>query len=168
MRPGALLIALGLAGGCAEGAPTSEGAIRVSVSRPQLAPVELAVAARAYPCAGGGGQVVTGTGGLQGILLWLVPGSGPDTGAYTVNRGADSVPGRHARVSLRYLAGDVAHSLALDSGTVQLRLDGDGLAGTVGGSGFEAAESVRPLVRAVFQGIRVMPDSESCGGAGTR
>ena len=84
----------------------------------------------------------------------------------TVNRGADSVPGRHARVSLRYLAGDVAHTLVLDSGTVRVRRDGAVLAGSIGGSGFDDAENVRPLVDAVFQGIRPLPDSEPCGAAG--
>jgi hypothetical protein len=111
--------------------------------------------------------VITGTADLQGMLVWLVPAGGPDTGAFTVSRGAAGAPGRHARVSLRYLAGDVPHTLALDSGTVLVRLDGARFAGSVGGSGFDDAEGVRPIVQAAFQGIRVMPDSEPCGGAGS-
>lgn len=164
MRRVAPLVALGLATAC-DRVP-AEGAIRVTVDRPQLAPVVLTVPARSHPCTGGAGQVIAGTAELQGMLVWLVPGEGPDTGAYPVNRGADSVPGRHARVGLRYLAGDAAHNLALDSGTVLVRLDGTGLAGSVGGSGFEAAENARPMVQAAFQGIRVMPDSEPCGATG--
>lgn len=160
------MIALACGAACGERAP-ARGSIGITVSRPQLAPVVLAVPARAHPCAGGDGQVITGVADMQGMLVWLVPGGGPDTGAFTVNRGADSVPGRHARVSLRYLAGDLAHSFALDSGTVRVRLDAAGLAGTVGGAGFDAAETVRPLVEAVFQGVPVLADSEPCGGAGT-
>jgi hypothetical protein len=158
-------VVLALAAACGDPAP-AEGTMRATVTRPQLAPVALAVTARAHPCAGGNGQVITGVADLQGMLVWLVPGGGPDTGAFTVNRGADSVPGRHARVSLRYLAGGVAHTLALDSGTVRVRRDGAVLAGSVGGTGFDDAESARPLVDAVFQGIRMLPDSESCGAAG--
>lgn len=165
MKRAAAVVTLALAAACGERAPV-EGTIRATVTRPQLAPVALAVPARAHPCAGGNGQVITGAADLQGMLVWLVPGGGPDTGAFTVNRGADSVPGRHARVSLRYLAGDVAHNLALDSGTVRVRRDGAALAGSVGGSGFDDAENVRPLVDAVFRGIRVLPDSEPCGAAG--
>lgn len=160
------MIALGVGAACGDGAPAA-GGVRVTVNRPQLAPVELAVPARVHPCTEGDGHVMTGTADLQGMLVWLVPGGGPDTGAFTVNRGVDSVPGRHARVSLRYLAGDVPHTLALDSGTVLVRLDGPNLAGSVGGSGLDAADGVRPLVQAAFQGVRVMPDSEPCGGAGS-
>ncbi|MGH7340583.1 MAG: hypothetical protein ACREKH_08855, partial [Candidatus Rokuibacteriota bacterium] len=96
--------------------------------------------------------------------VWLVTGSGPDTGAFTVNRGADSVPSRHASVSLRYLAGDLSHALALDSGTVRVRRDGATLAGSVAGAGFDAVESGRAHVEAVFQGVLLLPDSEPCGG----
>jgi len=162
VRHRALLIVLGLGAACGDGAP-ADGTIRVTVNRPQLAPVVLSVPARAHPCTGGNGRVITGAANLQGMLMWLVPGDGPDTGAFTVNRGADSVPGRHARVSLRYVTGDVAHNLALDSGTVRVRRDGAVLAGSVGGSGFDGAENVRPLVDAVLEGIRVLPDSEPCG-----
>jgi hypothetical protein len=165
VKRAAAVVLLALAAACGDRAP-AEGTIRATVTRPQVAPVALAVPARAHPCAGGNGQVITGTADLQGMLVWLVPGGGPDTGAFTVNRGADSVPGRHARVSLRYLAGDVAHSLALDSGTVRVGRDGDVLSGSVGGTGFDGAENARPLVDAVFQGIRVLPDSEPCGAAG--
>ena len=165
MTRAAALVVLALAVACGERAP-STGTIRATVTRPQLAPVTLSVPARARACAGRRGQVITGVADLQGMLVWLVPGGGPDTGAYTVNRGADSVPGRHARVSLRYLAGDVAHTLALDSGTVRVRRDGAELAGSVGGSGFDDAENVRPLVDAVLQGIRRLPDSEPCGAPG--
>jgi hypothetical protein len=165
VKRAAVVVVLALAAACDDRAP-AEGTIRATVTRPQLAPVALAVPARAHPCAGGIGQVITGVADLQGMLVWLVPGGGPDTGAFTVNRGAGSVPGRHARVSLRYLAGDVAHNLALDSGTVRVRRDGAVLAGSVGGSGFDGAENVRPLVDAVLQGIRVLPDSEPCGAAG--
>lgn len=165
MRRGVLLVVLAAVAACGDRA-TAAGSIRVTVTRPQVAPVMLAVPARAHRCIGGDGRVITGAADMQGMLVWLVPAGGPDTGAFTVNRGADSVPGRHARVSLRYLAGDMAHALALDSGTVVVRLDGTVLAGSVGGSGFDATESVRPLVDAVFQGIRVMPDSQPCGGNG--
>ena len=165
MRRGAQLLALVVGAACGERAPAG-GSMRVTVNRPQVAPVVVALPARAHPCAGGDGQVITGAADMQGLLVWLVPAGGPDTGGFTVNRGADNVPGRHARVSLRYLAGDVAHALALDSGTVVVRRDGTVLAGSVGGSGFDATESVRPLVEAVFQGIRVMPDSEPCGDSG--
>ena len=163
MRRGAALAVLTLGAACGERAP-AQGALRVTVNRPQLAPLELVVPAVASPCAGGTGRLIMGSADLQGVLVWLVTGGGPDTGAFTVNRGTDSVPGRHARVSLRYLAGDIPHALALDSGTVQVRGDGATLAGSIGGSGYEAAEGVRPLVQAVFQGIRLRPDSEPCGG----
>ena len=162
MRRRAALAVLTLGAGCGDRAP-ADGTLRATVNRPQLASVEIVVAATARPCSGGGGQLIIGSGNLQGVLVWLVTGGGPDTGAFTVNRGADSVPGRHARVSLRYLTGDMGHALALDSGTVQVRREGATLAGSIGGSGFEAAEGVRPLVAAVFQGIRLLPDSEPCG-----
>ena len=165
MKRAAVVVTLALAMACGGRAPAG-GTIRASVTRPQLDPIALAIPARAHPCAGGNGAVITGVADLQGMLVWLVPGGGPDTGAFTVNRGADSVPGRHARVSLRYLAGDVAHTLVLDSGTVRVRRDGAVLAGSIGGSGFDDAENVRPLVDAVFQGIRPLPDSEPCGAAG--
>jgi len=123
VRRGVLLVVLAAVAACGDRA-TAAGSIRVTVTRPQVAPVMLAVPARAHRCIGGDGRVITGAADMQGMLVWLVPAGGPDTGAFTVNRGADSVPGRHARVSLRYLAGDMAHALALDSGTVVVRLDG--------------------------------------------
>ena len=166
MKPWPALVALGLAAACRDGA-APDGTIRVIVTRPQLAPVELSVPAHARPCFGEPGRVILGAADLQGILIWVVTGTGPDTGAFTVNRGVDSVPGRHARVSLRYLAGDMAHSLALDSGTVRVRRDGATFAGSLTASGYDATEAGRALVEATLRGIPLLPDSEPCMGSGT-
>jgi hypothetical protein len=156
-------VLLGVAAACggAQG-----GTIRVTIERPQLDAVELELAGAAKPCASGGGRMLTGTNGLQGMLVWIVTEGGPDSVAFPINRGADSVPVPHARVSLRYLIGDVAHAIALDSGTVEVRPERQGgitVGGSVVGSGFDSGENLRPLVRATFQGIRVLPDSATCG-----
>lgn len=156
-------VLLGVAAACggAQG-----GTIRVTIERPQLDLVEFELAATAQPCAGGGGRMLSGTNGLQGMLVWIVTEGGPDSGAFPINRGADSVPVPHSRVSLRYLTGDIAHAIALDSGTVEVRPERPGgttVSGSVVGSGFDSGENLRPLVRATFQGIRARPDSEACG-----
>ncbi len=141
-----------LVAGCAPDA-SGPGRFTATVARAQLDTVRLTIPVIARPCAGGTGLVISGTAGGDGVLIWLGDSTAADTGAYTINTAADSVAGRHARVSLRFQTGDLARAVALDSGTVRLASDGATFAGSVTGSGSDPSAGDRPLVRGGFRGI---------------
>lgn len=161
MRPTAFLLACALCGGCRDRGPEG-GAIQLTVNRPQLDPVGLRASAVGVRCTAGNGLLIRGVAEAQGVLIWLVTAGGPDTGAFTVHAVADSVLGRQARVSVRYVAGDTPHAFALDSGTVTVGREAQSLSGAIGGSGSDPADNLRPLVQGGFQRVLVLPDSEPC------
>lgn len=166
MRSGAVAIVLALGAGCPDGAAPG-GTLHVTVSGAESTRVELTVPVEARRCSDGAGLLILGVADRQGMLVWVATAGGPDTGAYTLSPAGDSLPGRHARASLRYLTDDRTHAFAIDSGTVHLEHAGDTLSGTVTGSGFDHGAGRRPLVRADLRGIAVLPDSGRCRQGGT-
>jgi hypothetical protein len=161
-----VLIALVLGAACGDqGAPGV--ALHVTVNGADSSLVELTVPVEARRCSDGAGLLILGVAERHGMLVWVATAGGPDTGAYALSPAGDTLPGRHARASLRYLIDDRAHSLAIDSGTVHLERAGDALSGTVTGSGFDHGAGHRPLVRAELRGIPVLPDSGPCREGGT-
>jgi hypothetical protein len=63
----------------------------------------------------------------------------------------DSLTPRGANAATRYMKGDVAHGVALDSGAVDLTAAGAALGARVRGSGLEG--SVRVAVEATYDGV---------------
>jgi hypothetical protein len=149
----ALPLAAMLAARCGAEAPRP-GMFTASVARHQLDTVRLRIPVVAQPCSEGSGLLISGVAAGDGVLMWLAGAGATDTGAYTISEAADSVPTRHARVSFRYMTGDLARAVALDSGTVRLTSHRAGYDGEVGGSGSDPAGGLRPLLAGAFRGVR--------------
>jgi hypothetical protein len=81
------------------------------------------------------------------------------TGSFPLIALGDSITQRGANVAVRYMQGDVAHGLSLDSGAVELTATGDALAGQVQGSGLEGG--VRAKIDAVFAGVSLPPPGDT-------
>jgi len=126
--------------------------------------------ASARPCGrpAPGGVVLHGATGGNGVLLWL---RSPDSLAgdtWPLVQRADTVTRRGAIVALRFMIGDVAHGVALDSGAVSLtRGRGEGgrssaLTATIRASGLEATTAGRVAVEASFESVPLARDTVSC------
>lgn len=167
MRRRALLVALAIGAGC-RGQSAKSGVVRVTVVGLDSTRTELTVPVTATRCTEGMGLLITGVSDRQGMLVWVATAGGADSGGFPLSAAGDSLLARHARASLRYLADERPHALALDSGTVLLARDGGVLRGTLTGSGLDPSAGHRPLVRAEIRGVPISADSEPCRAGATQ
>jgi hypothetical protein len=113
--------------------------------------------------AGGGGVLVDGVVGGDGVLLWLKPGDSTLAGEYAyTGRGDTTTTRRSAVATVRFTASDVAHGVLLDSGSLAVRERAGVLLATVRGSGLAIPGAVRVQVEADIDGVPAPRDTVPC------
>ncbi|HXI35054.1 MAG TPA: hypothetical protein VNH63_13280 [Gemmatimonadales bacterium] len=150
--------------GCAACAGTGGGRLAARLQRPHNPEQRFDVAARAQQCRGGHGVLLEAASeDGNGLLLWL-RGDSLAAGEYPLRTASDTSPGRAATASLRYMTGDIAHGLTLDSGVVRLTAARSRLAGDVVAAGTDLGGMVHVNLAAHFADVAVA-DSTSCAPA---
>lgn len=159
----AVVAAGALAAGCSGPVAPEPGRFTGSLARVQLDTVEIDMALSARHCADSGvsGVVLEGLDRGSAVLIW-VSGGGPDSGAYPIHAAEDSVGVPHARVVLLYRTGDLAHTLALDSGTVRVDRSLTAISGDLAGAGHDLSAGFRPLLRGAFSGVPFDTEAVRC------
>lgn len=152
-----------VAAACRAPAAPTPGTFVGSLARVQLDTIDIAVPVAAASCRDSvpGGVVVEGAERGSGVLVWL-SAAGPDSGAYPIAHPADSLTTVHARVTLHYRTGEVAHTLVLDSGTVRVDRAVGAISGAVAGSGHDPSGGLRPLLHGSFVAVPFATDSVPC------
>jgi hypothetical protein len=148
-------------GGMSAGEP---GRLQATVMRPLFDTLHFAVPAAAHHCAGGRALLLEAASEQgNGVLVLLRYGDSLAVGPFPLIALGDSVTPRGANVGVRYMKGDIAHGVSLDSGAVEVTAVGDALAARVRGSGLEAGQ--RLGVDAAYTGVRRPPpgDTVPCG-----
>ena len=114
--------------------------------------VTFAVPAAAHRCSGGPSLLLQAADDHgNGVLVLLRYGDSLVTGSLPVIALGDSITPRGSNVAVRYMKGDVAHGLSLDSGAVDLTMSGGVLAARAHGSGLET--SIRVAVDAAYADV---------------
>ncbi|HVH11112.1 MAG TPA: hypothetical protein VM736_15055 [Gemmatimonadales bacterium] len=119
---------------------------------------------RAYRCSRGG-VLIFGVNGGNGVVVWLRSPDSIAPGPWPLLQRGDTVSARGAVVAVRFMAGEVAHGAALDSGVVRVsRVGGTGGAVAVlaHGGGLEAVLAQRLAFEATFDAVAVGADTTSC------
>jgi len=111
----------------------------------------------------GGGLLLQGTERGNGVLVLLRFGDSVARGEFSLLARADSTTGRGAIVAARYMIGDAARGVTLDSGAVSVTRTADALTASAYGSGAEVAGAGRVLLDASFESVRIGPDTVACG-----
>jgi hypothetical protein len=151
---------LALATACGGGDPSSPS-LRATVVRPDPDTLRFEVPAAALRCSNGNAVLLQGADERgSGVLVRLRYRDSLVAGVFPFIALGDSIAPRGANVAVRYMKGDVAHGLALDSGAVDLTTTGDTLAARVRGSGLEA--SVRVAVDASYTPMPLSADTTPC------
>jgi hypothetical protein len=151
---------LALATACGGGDPSSPS-LRATVVRPDPDTLRFEVPAAALRCSNGNAVLLQGADERgSGVLVRLRYRDSLVAGVFPLIALGDSIAPRGANVAVRYMKGDVAHGLALDSGAVDLTTTGDTLAARVRGSGLEA--SVRVAVDASYTPMPLSADTTPC------
>jgi len=106
--------------------------------------------------------LIRGTQGGNGVLVWLRSGDSLAAGDFPLLERADTAAARGAVVAVRFMLGDVAHGLSLDSGTVSVGRGAGRLRITAHGTGVEVGTAGRSSLVASFEAIALGSDSVSC------
>lgn len=156
-----MVLALGAAACGGRGAGDEPLRLRATVVHPAPDTIRFAVPAAAQRCGDGRSLLLEGAGERgNGVLVVLRYGDSIALGSFPLLALGDSLTPRGAAVAVRYMKGDVAHGLALDSGAVDLTAARDSLAARVRGSGLEGA--VRIALDAAFTGLPLATDTVPC------
>ena len=140
------------------------GRLQATVMRPLFDTLHFAVPAAAHHCARGRALLLEALSEQgNGVLVLLRYGDSLAIGPVPLIALGDSVAPRGANVGVRYMKGDIAHGVLLDSGAVEVTAVGPALAARVRGSGLEAGQ--RLGVDAAYTGVRRPPpgDTVPCG-----
>lgn len=136
------------------GPDAGDGGQLVAVVAPQdRDTVRFEAAATARRCVGRGELVLEGIARGSGVLVLLRAGDSLAAGEYPFLARGDTISPRGALVSARFLKGDMAHGLLLDSGAVTVALRDGRLAAHVRGTGLETMGSLRGGVDARFEDV---------------
>lgn len=158
-----MIVALGVAcggGGTAAGEPR----LQATVVRPDPDTIRFAVPVAAHHCTGGRALLLQAADERgNGVLVLLRYGDSLAVGPVPLIALGDSLTPRGANVAVRYMKGDVAHGVSLDSGGIDMTATGAALAGRIHGSGHETG--FRIGVDAAYSGVpRPSPgDTVPCG-----
>ncbi|PYO68649.1 MAG: hypothetical protein DMD69_05530 [Gemmatimonadetes bacterium] len=98
----------------------------------------------------------------NGVLIHLRSNDSVASGEFPLLARGDSTTERGAVVAARFMVGDVAHGVTLDSGTVSVIRAGDTLAARARGSGSEVAGTARVTLDASFESVRIGADTLPC------
>ncbi len=103
-----------------------------------------------------------GSSGGNGVLVWLRTHDSLTNGPWPLLQRGDTVTPRGAVTGVRFVIGDVAHGVPLDSGAVSLTRTGSLLTATVRASGLEIVGAGRVTVDARFESVPLAPDTVPC------
>lgn len=150
--------------GCAACAGSGGGRLAARLQRPHNPEQRFDVAAGAKQCAGGHGVLLEAASEAgNGLLLWL-RGDSTTPGEYALRTARDTSAGRAATAALRFMTGDIAHGLTLDSGVVRLSAGRPRLAGDIVAAGTELSGLQHVSFTAHFADVAVA-DSTMCAPA---
>lgn len=150
---------------CGSAPPHQKAAVvRALVIRPPKDTVRFTVPAIASQCVGGTahGLLLRGSSGGNGAILWLRT---PDTvaaGSWPLLQRGDTVSPRGATVGVRFMVGDVALGVALDSGEVTVTVLRPAVTLVVRGAGLAVSAAGRVTAEVAFDGVPVGADTVSC------
>lgn len=150
--------------GCAACAGAHGGRLAARLQRPHNPEYRFDVAARAKLCRGAHGVLLEAASeDGDGLLLWL-RGDSVAAGTYPLLTASDSSAGQAATASLRYMTGDIAHGLTLDSGAVSVTAARPRLAGDIIASGTDLGGTQHVSLTAHFADVAVA-DTTICSPA---
>jgi hypothetical protein len=157
-------VALALLGAACGSASEQAGRVRVRVTRPPKDTIRFEAPARARRCGGRKGLLVHGSSGGNGVVVWLRTGSADSlaNGPWPLLQRGDTMSRHGATVGVRYMMGDVAHGLPLDSGTVEVRKVSGVLTIVARGTALDATASGRVGLEASFEAVPLATDTVSC------
>ena len=150
---------------CGSAPPDQRAAVvRALVVRPPKDTVRFTVPAIASQCVGGIGHglLVRGSSGGNGAILWLRTPDTLATGSWVLLQRGDTVSPRGATVGVRFMVGDVAHGVALDSGEVTVTVLRPAVTLMVRGAGLAVLAAGRVTAEVAFDGVPVGADTVSC------
>ncbi|OLD74030.1 MAG: hypothetical protein AUF61_00270 [Chloroflexi bacterium 13_1_20CM_66_33] len=141
--------------------------MRVVLTRLPKDTLRFETPARAYRCAGprghiGGGLLLQGVSGGNGVVVWLRTPDSIASGAWPVLQRGDTLSPRGATVGVRFMLGDAAHGAPLDSGTVWVTRADNAVALAARGSGSETFTSAHTAVEVRIDAVPVGADTVSC------
>jgi hypothetical protein len=123
----------------------------------------IALTVEARRCGHGADALIQGIAGGNGVLIWTKSGQGTEHGgAYPLLSRGDSTTPRGAVVSLRWMIGDIARGVTLDSGVVTIVSAGDRIGVRTRGSGLDYAAGQRVAVDASVEGVVFAADTVNC------
>ena len=141
------------------------GRLRAEVHRVGIDSARFEAAATARRCGSGHGVVLEAAARGNGLLVWLRFPDSLTAGAYPPLGRADSTIPRGAVTVVRWMQGDVAHGIVLDSGAVTVTPQAGHLTVRAQGSGLEYVGARRASVDAVFDQVVVAAETTGCGGS---
>jgi hypothetical protein len=140
--------------------------LQATIARPLFDTLHFALPAAAHHCKGRRALLLeAATEQGNGVLVLLRYGDSLAVGPVPLIALGDSITPRGANVAVRYMKGDIAHGVSLDSGVVDLTATGDVLAARVRGAGLETGQRI--FVDATYGGVRRPSpgDTVPCGYA---
>lgn len=152
------VVLIGVVAACGDDPAPS---LHAMVVRPEFDTVRFVVPAAVRRCSDGTALLLRGSDESgNGVLVRLRYGDSLIAGAFPLLMLGDSITPRGANVGVRYMKGDVARGVALDSGAVYLTRTDDALAARVRASGLEG--SVRVQLDAAYEALSLSADTTAC------
>ena len=144
-----------------------EPRVRVVLTRQGKDTVRIDAPVRAFRCTGpraqiGGGLLLQGVNGGNGVVVWLRTADSLTVGAWPLLQRGDTLSPRGATVGVRFMLGDAARGALLDSGTVWVTRADSMVALVARGTGSETLTATRMAVEATFAAVPVGVDTVSC------
>lgn len=132
------------------------------MSWPRHDTARIALRVEAHRCGHGADVLIQGISGGDGVLIWTRSGGAEHGGSYPLLTRGDSLTPRGAMVSVRWMIGDIARGIALDSGVVTLVPAGQRISVRARGSGLDYAAGQRVAVDASVDAALLAPDTANC------
>ena len=148
-----------------EAAQQPGGRLRAEVHRVGIDSARFEADATAHRCGSGHGVVLEAAARGNGLLVWLRFPDSLTAGVYQPLGRADSTIPRGAVTVVRWMQGDAAHGIVLDSGAVTVTPAAGHLTVRAQGSGLEYVGARRASVDAVFEQVVLAAETTGCRGA---
>jgi len=142
-----------------------DGRLRAAVRRPGVDSARFEAAATARRCGAGHGVVLEALQRCNGLLVWLRFPDSLNAGSYPLLVRGDTAARRGAVAAVRWMQGEAAHGLVLDSGAVMVTPQAAHLTVHAQGSGLEYSGARRASVDAVFEQMTLAAETTACGAA---
>jgi len=138
--------------------------VRAFVTRPPKDTVRFTAPAIASQCVGGVGHgfLFRGSSGGDGAILWLRTPDSLALGTWPLVQRGDTVSLRGGTVGVRFMVGEVAYGVALDSGAVTVTALRPSVMLVVRGAGLAVSAAGRVTAEVAFDAVPVGADTVSC------